>query len=102
MKTKNAEYQAKWYSQNKEKRIAQVKERQIIMRERFQEYKTTLECILCGENHPACLEFHHRDPTTKDVNLSEAYTRGWGWERIMKEVEKCDVLCANCHRKEHG
>lgn len=99
---KNAEYQAKWYSQNKEKRIQQVKERQYRIAVEFQEYKATLSCMECGESDPVCLDFHHRDPKTKTIALAYARSRGWGWEQIMEEVYKCDVLCANCHRKMHA
>lgn len=59
------------------------------------------KCIQCGEDHPACLDFHHRDPTTKDKEVSRMLSLNHGKERILNEVAKCDVLCANCHRKLH-
>jgi hypothetical protein len=57
--------------------------------------------LRCGESHPATLDFHHRDPNEKDFLLSSAARNGWGKERILREIEKCDVICSNCHRKEH-
>lgn len=67
----------------------------------FKEQKTTLACNRCAENHPACLQFHHKDPGEKTVNLGRAVARGWGPARILEEMAKCEILCANCHAKEH-
>ena len=63
------------------------------------EYKATLSCK-CGESHPACLEFHHRDPSTKLFRISQA--KHESRERILIEMAKCDVICSNCHRKLHS
>jgi hypothetical protein len=67
----------------------------------LREYKRTLACGMCRENHPACLDFHHRDPTQKDFRISALGCMGWSKERVLAEIAKCDVLCANCHRKLH-
>ena len=56
-------------------------------------------CMYCGEKHPACLDFHHRDRTTKEGHIGEF--RKFGLQRVLAEIAKCDVLCANCHRKHH-
>lgn len=64
--------------------------------------KKTLSCGKCGENHPACLDFHHRDPKTKLFTISHATRHHiYSWETILVEIDKCDVICSNCHRKEH-
>lgn len=63
------------------------------------EYKKTLSCTKCGENHPACLDFHHKDPSTKEFSISKMASNSI--ERLKAEIAKCEVLCANCHRKEH-
>ena len=55
----------------------------------------------CGENHPATLQFHHRNPEDKSFELASIYSNGYGLETIKKEIEKCDILCANCHAKLH-
>jgi hypothetical protein len=60
-----------------------------------------LACIECGESDPACLDFHHRDPSEKDATVAEAIAGQWSENRIMSEISKCDVVCANCHRKRH-
>ena len=57
------------------------------------------KCKKCGYNKcPAALEFHHRDPTEKEtVNLKSCLSM----KTLLKEIAKCDLLCANCHREEH-
>lgn len=56
-------------------------------------------CKLCGEKDQACLDFHHRDPLEKDGHIGQF--RHFGMKRLKAEIAKCDVLCANCHRKYH-
>jgi 5-methylcytosine-specific restriction endonuclease McrA len=57
-------------------------------------------CQVCGyDKCSSALEFHHIDPTIKDVNFSTM--RGWTFSRIKKELDNCILLCANCHREEH-
>jgi hypothetical protein len=58
-------------------------------------------CEDCGENHPAVLDFHHRDEDTKFKGISKMVAQGYPLERILEEVAKCTVLCANCHRRFH-
>jgi len=59
------------------------------------------KCIKCGYNkYTEVLEFHHRDPSKKDFNVSsKGHCRSW--QRVKQEIEKCDLLCANCHRELH-
>jgi hypothetical protein len=58
------------------------------------------KCKLCGYNKSTkALQFHHRDPNQKSFELSKAmYSR---WEIIQPELDKCDLLCANCHAELH-
>lgn len=48
------------------------------------------------------VEFHHKNPGVKEKALSQASLWGWGEERLLEEIRKCEVLCANCHRKHHA
>jgi hypothetical protein len=59
-------------------------------------------CIVCGETDPACLDFHHRDPAQKAYGVRQAVHHGWSRTRVRAEAAKCDILCANCHRKHHA
>ncbi|MBV8762243.1 MAG: hypothetical protein JO257_33435 [Deltaproteobacteria bacterium] len=68
----------------------------------FFELKSKLVCARCGEDHPACLVFHHTDPRAKEIEISEAMRRSYGRKRILAELAKCEVLCANCHTKHHA
>jgi hypothetical protein len=66
----------------------------------LRDLKRGLKCSRCGENHPATLQFHHRDPSVKEAEIGNM-ARQWSAERLLSEIEKCEVLCANCHAKEH-
>lgn len=56
-------------------------------------------CYFCKENHPDALDFHHKDPDTKLFGLRTVVSHGLA--AVKKEIEKCVLLCANCHRKVH-
>lgn len=87
-------YKAKpefYYNRNKKVRLSNA---QWIF-----EYKCKNKCKQCGEKHPACLQFHHRDENEKSFEISRAGTKKL--ETIIKEIEKCDLVCANCHFKIH-
>jgi hypothetical protein len=58
-------------------------------------------CKLCLERDVICLDFHH-SKGEKDFSISAAIVRGLGRSRILAEAAKCDVVCANCHRKLHA
>lgn len=64
------------------------------------DFKKNNPCSICGESDYACLDFHHRDPDTKDFAMSHIHKRA-GVDKIKAEIAKCIVLCANCHRKIH-
>ncbi len=57
-------------------------------------------CAHCGlKDDPVVYDFHHKDPSTKDVEWHKLRLRKW--ESVLKELDKCVLLCSNCHRKEH-
>lgn len=56
-------------------------------------------CVRCPEKRLPCLDFHHRDPAEKDGNIGEF--RRYARKKLLAEIAKCDVLCANCHRMHH-
>lgn len=62
--------------------------------------KRSKGCQLCSEREPVCLEFHHLDPTKKDFSISAR--PNMNVETILLEIEKCVVLCSNCHKKVHA
>jgi hypothetical protein len=99
------DHYAKWgkahYEKNKAAYVARSDERKKQGRAEFAAFKARLACAQCGENHPATLDFHHvvRKPGNRKVHRLVANGQ---YEAAMKEaMEKCIVLCANCHRKHH-
>lgn len=68
-------------------------------RQRFLEYKKTMHCISCGNSDHRVLEFHHRDPSQKEREVSLMMDHSWA--NVEAEIAKCDCLCANCHRILH-
>jgi hypothetical protein len=72
--------------------------RRVQTKERCVQYKGG-RCLVCG--YSKCLralEFHHRDRTLKEFSLGGKMS--WKWERLTIELDKCDMLCSNCHREE--
>jgi predicted HNH restriction endonuclease len=58
------------------------------------------ECKECGyKKYFGALEFHHLDPSTKEASWNKI--RLWEWSKITEELDKCVLLCANCHREVH-
>lgn len=98
---KRRECRRKWYANNKESEKAHVVRRKKEIRSWFEKFKKTLRCKKCGENHPATLDFHHKNSKEKDLGMGFMSYYGYSIERIKKEISKCIVLCANCHRKLH-
>jgi hypothetical protein len=63
------------------------------------EYKDG-KCVKCGYNKcTASMEFHHRNPTEKDFQIGSG--RSIGWDKIKEELDKCDLVCSNCHHEIH-
>jgi hypothetical protein len=91
---------AKHYANNKEKVLRATQNNKRKNKKKWLEFKSTLACKFCGENHPAALDFHHEDPSQKDREVSY-YVKNYQYARAMEEVKKCMVLCANCHRILH-
>jgi hypothetical protein len=55
-------------------------------------------CLRCGETDPVVLEFDHREPQFKYKDISKMIGHN-STEKLLEEIAKCDVLCANCHRR---
>ena len=57
-------------------------------------------CQKCGyDKCQEALDFHHRDPSQKEFQLFKTFK---AFEDLLQEVEKCDLLCSNCHRELHA
>jgi len=100
-KDKVLAYRREWYARNKKSEVADNLQRRKVLVEWFKNYKRTLKCQDCSESDPVCLDFHHKNPSEKEYPVTEMPRRGFSKEKILTEINKCSVLCANCHRKHH-
>ena len=89
------------YCDRKTYLIEAVRKRRKKIRQLSIEYKGG-KCQICGYGKCAeAMEFHHKDSSLKDFGISQkGYTRGW--DKVRKELDKCQMLCANCHREIHS
>lgn len=89
------------YADRREYLIMAVSRRRKKLREQAVEYKGG-KCIYCGYNRcQAALDFHHLDARSKEFGLSrDGITRSW--EKTKKELDKCILVCSNCHREVHA
>jgi phage gp46-like protein len=99
------EYNRLYYLKNREKLLTNqaVKNRRFAEQRRkwLVDLKRSLKCVRCDESHPATLTFHHKKDVEKSFEIGNAIKLGVSLKRILAEIEKCEVLCANCHAKEH-
>lgn len=95
------QYKKKYYAADPSKFQARVRQRRAELREWYHQHKSQLICTRCPENHPACMQFHHLDRTKKEFSISKMVQQGFSITRIEAEMQKCIILCANCHSKEH-
>lgn len=63
------------------------------------EVKCNSKCLYCNFNHPAALVFHHRNPKDKKKNIGGS--KFSSIKQLKEEIEKCDILCSNCHNILH-
>lgn len=68
-------------------------------RTQMKNYMSNKSCQDCGENDIRVLELDHIEPSGKKFTISQAVRLGYSWQDILLEIEKCQVLCANCHKK---
>lgn len=94
---------AAWYAANRARHSANTSARNA--RERAKHalllgrYLLDHPCVDCGEDDVRCLEFDHRPDESKRANVSDLSRLPAPWRVIEAEIAKCDVRCANCHRR---
>ena len=77
---------------------AKTKENRRAVSLQVREYLNNHPCVDCGEDDPVVLEFDHVFDT-KTANISDLVKTNHCWNTIIKEIQKCEVRCANCHRR---
>lgn len=94
-------YARQYYKKNKEKHKKAVQKGVDYKRAKIGRYKMEHGCCRCGYNeHPSALCFHHLDPEEKEFTIGSNIHLPW--EILLVEIEKCEVLCMNCHSIEHS
>jgi len=101
-----AKYNRKHYINNKRTYLQNALERRTRLKKELRtkmlEYLHTRACEACGEADPVVLDFHHRKGTKKTFTIAWAMSNRIPWSRILKEITKCQILCANDHRRAHA
>lgn len=94
-------YHKRHYKENKgyytQKAIARNKKQRVKNKEFLSRYKSFVSCVDCGESNPIVLEFDHVRGE-KITNIADMVHSSYSIEAIKKEIRKCEVCCANCHR----
>jgi hypothetical protein len=98
-----AEYYRRYYRKNAARYKARVAANNKLIRrrnrQRLHDYLRDQSCADCGIRDFAVLEFDHRDPASKRALISDLVRTARAWRTIVAEIQKCDVVCANCHRR---
>ena len=94
-------YAKQHYKENKARYVERAKEfnkRQAIEnRQKVFDFKKSKKCQDCGNDDVRVLEFDHKEGLDKFDDVSNMIHRH-GWKTILKEIGKCEIRCANCHR----
>lgn len=86
-----------YHERNRDERNAQSRNWRQKAREKIQKYRADKGCCVCGIKDHRVLEFHHPNGRAKDDPCIGRIATWWNWERVLKEMEKCAVICRNCH-----
>lgn len=93
------EYKAKWAKDNKWRGVIYRKKNKKNKQDYIISYKLNKTCAHCTENRPECLDFHHLKD--KISTVSKLFLQAASLEKLKKEIDKCILLCGNCHQKNH-
>tara|TARA_Y100001001_G_scaffold163782_1_gene193805 strand:+ start:5619 stop:5984 length:366 start_codon:yes stop_codon:yes gene_type:complete len=101
-KEKQREAALKWYHKNKEARQEKVKkeraEGRLKVKEFIWDHKKNNPCVDCGEDDPIVLDFDHVRGEKK-FTMARATSLYRSLKKVKEEIAKCEIRCANCHRK---
>lgn len=86
------------YKYRKDLYAAQKRHR-IKVRAKLFAFLSEKACIDCGEKDPIVLDFDHRTPKNKFKPISKMLSGHYSWDSLKKEIKKCEIRCANCHRR---
>lgn len=91
------DYSKRHYETNKAYYLEKNKKARLKKVQYIRDLKSEASCADCGEDFPHyVMEFDHRDPSEKVAAVSTLVSSSW--KKLYAEIDKCDVVCANCHR----
>lgn len=94
-----SKYHRDYYERNKSSYVERSRVKQGSIKEYLDELKSETPCADCGNKYPPyVMDFDHRDPSKKSFSVAKFKSTN-SVERVLKEIAKCDVVCANCHRE---
>jgi hypothetical protein len=94
---KRREALRRWYRNHKDEQIQRVKQYSLKIREEVYQYKSSTPCMDCGQQYPYyVMEFDHVRGE-KVANIADMINKNTTL-RVWDEIEKCELVCANCHR----
>jgi hypothetical protein len=98
----HAAYRRRHYLENRQlyidREVARIAARRVENHVRIREHLLANPCVDCGERDVVLLEFDHRDPATKRLDVASLAV-SHTWRVVLEEIRKCDVRCVSCHRK---
>ena len=100
-------YKARWYIEHRGQHLSNVRKNNKLQRKRLRQFiddfKVGKKCGRCPEDAACCLDFHHTDPKQKIKAISRIASDGrWSIAKLQTEIAKCELLCKNCHAKQHA
>lgn len=93
-------YVREHYKNNREYYLDKARAKRSLSIDFIAKYKEGKSCKYCGEGTACCLDFHHNGD--KSFDISAARKDGMSVKALQKEIEKCELVCSNCHRKIHA
>ncbi len=92
-------YSKEHYNKNRTKYREQQESRRKQNIHRIDEIRKSNPCTVCGQDKYYMLCFHHRDKTEKEFSIG--MSTNFSWKRLEAEIDKCDIMCSNCHIEYH-
>ncbi len=94
------QHQQHWRDNNKVVHQERQKLNRARLKKLVDDIKLSQGCSICGyKKNPTALHYHHREPDEKEHEISWMVRKGRAFSAIQKEMNKCDLVCANCHHE---
>ena len=90
------------YREHENERASKVRKHKKVLLKEF--LKDNIKCGRCNKTSKwgmSFFEWHHIDPSIKEYTISELMKSNYSWEKVKKEIDKCILLCPDCHKLIH-